>query len=67
MDDYLKAFKCENCCTRRCPNKDETSIVKAALSSMLPGKTDFVLSPLDINQLHKYCGECPEYNEMRLN
>jgi hypothetical protein len=34
---------------------------------MLPGKTDFVLTPFDMGQLHKYCDECPEYSDVRFN
>ena len=62
----VKALICENCCTNRCPNQDETPIVKAALRSMIPGKIDLILTPSDINYLHSFCLECPEYVEEKL-
>lgn len=58
----VKALRCENCCKDVCPNRDHTSIVKAALRSIIaPGNMDFILSPQDIHQLHGFCRECPEY------
>jgi hypothetical protein len=64
----VKALSCENCCTGSCPNQDHPSIVKAGLKSIVTRENmDFILSPLDLNQLHKFCRECPDYINDRGN